>query len=59
MATLLLNRGQMNLVKNDIKHFYFYQFVLYGKIDMKYEISVSRTQNFIRSILFLAFYPPN
>ena len=39
MATLLLNRGPINLVKNDIKPLYFY---LYGKIDMKYEISVSK-----------------
>ena len=38
MGTFLLNRGRINLVKNDIKTFYFY---LYGKIGMKYEISVS------------------
>ena len=38
MATLLLNRGRINLVKNVVKPLYFY---LYGKIDMKYEISVS------------------
>ena len=38
MATLLLDRGRMNLVKNIVKPIYFY---LYGKTDMKYEISVS------------------
>ena len=38
MATLLLNRGRINLVKDVIKPIYFY---LYGKTDMKYEISVS------------------
>ena len=36
MATLLLNRDRINLVKNVIKPLY-----LYGKTDMKYEISVS------------------
>ena len=45
MGTLLSNRGRINLVKNDIKTLYFY---LYGKIDMKYEISVSELT-----------YPPN
>ena len=34
----LLNRGRINSVKNVIKPLYFY---LYGKIDMKSEISVS------------------
>ena len=38
MATLLLNRGRINLVKYVIKSLYFH---LYGKIDMKYEMSVS------------------
>ena len=38
MATLLLNRGGINLVKNVLKPLYFY---LYGKTDMEYEISVS------------------
>ena len=38
MATLLLNKGEINLVKNVVKPLYFY---LYGKTDMKYEISVS------------------
>ena len=41
MATLLLNRGRINLVKNDINPFIFIRFNLCGKIDMKYEISVS------------------
>ena len=41
MATLLLNRGRLYLVKNDIKPFYFIKFILYDKIDMKYEINVS------------------
>ena len=38
MATILLNRsrGRINLVKNVIKPLY-----LYGKTEMKYEISVS------------------
>ena len=40
MAALLLNRGWINLVKNDINPFIFIKFILYGKIDMKYEISV-------------------
>ena len=34
----LLNRGRINLVKNVIKPVYFY---LYGKTDIKYEISFS------------------
>ena len=38
MATLLSNRGRINLVKNVVKPLYFY---LYGKTDMKYEVSVS------------------
>ena len=38
MATLLLNRGQINLVKNVVKPLYFY---LDGKTDRKYEISIS------------------
>ena len=38
ISTLLLTRGRIKLVKNDIKPFYF---CLYGRIDMKYEISVS------------------
>ena len=41
MATLLLNRGRINLVKNVVKRLYFY---LHGKTDMKYEIRVSEFQ---------------
>ena len=43
MATLLLNRGWINLIKNVVKPLYFY---LYGKIDMKYEIGVSELTKF-------------
>ena len=36
MATLLLNKGQISLVKDDIKPLCFIKCILYGKIDMKY-----------------------
>ena len=38
MATLLLNRGRIHLIKNVVKPLHFY---LHGKTDMKYEVSVS------------------
>ena len=41
MATLLLNRGRENVVETDIKHHIFVKFILFDKIDMKYEITVS------------------
>ena len=45
MVTLSLNRGLKYLVKNDIKSLYFVKFILYGKIDIKYEISISKLPN--------------
>ena len=39
MATFLLNRGRINLAKNDIKPLFFYQIHFVWQIDMKYEIS--------------------
>ena len=41
MATLLLNRGRINVVKMTLNPFIFIKFILYGKIDTKYEISAS------------------
>ena len=39
MATLLLNRVQINIVNLVVWN--YVKFILYGKTDMKYEISVS------------------
>ena len=41
MATLLLNRGRVKLVKNNIGPIVFIKFVLFDKINIKYEIRVS------------------
>ena len=42
MATLIFNGDRVKLVKTDIKPNYSVKFILFGKIDMKYEISVSQ-----------------
>ena len=41
MATLLLKRGENIQLKNDISPFIFIRFILCGKTDIKYEISLS------------------
>ena len=42
MTILLLNRDRVKLFKNGIKPIIFVKFILFDKIDMKYEISVSK-----------------
>ena len=42
MTALLLNRDRVKLFKNDVKPIIFVKFILFDKIDTKYEISVSK-----------------
>ena len=53
MATLLLNRGRINLVKITLSPFIFIKFILYGKKNTKYEISVSKLTHPPNFILIL------